>query len=101
MQSVKTVQIENVNYTDLLQSFQTIVSEKVSEALSRQPTVKQLPEFLSRQDVADLFGVTLPTVHAWANAGILKPYKIGAKTRFKRNEVLDSPKAMKLDLNRD
>lgn len=100
MSVFKSVQVEQISYKDLLQSFENIVTEKVNEALKNQPTNRPTPEFLSREDVAKLFGVTLPTVHAWANAGILIPYKIGAKTRFKRSEVLASPKAMKLDLNK-
>jgi len=98
MSTVKSVQVEQISYKDLLQSFETIVTEKVNEALKKQPTQQPTPEFLSREDVARLFGVTLPTVHAWANAGILTPYKIGAKTRFKRCEVLASPKALKANL---
>ncbi|MGZ4095762.1 MAG: helix-turn-helix domain-containing protein [Bacteroidia bacterium] len=31
--------------------------------------------------------MTLPTVHRWVHAGILKPYKIGNKTRFLLSEV--------------
>lgn len=99
MSTTKTIQVEQISYKDLLQSFESIVSEKVSEALKNQPVNPPAPEFLSREDVAKIFGVTLSTVHAWMNAGILTPYKIGAKTRFKRTEVLESPKAMKLDLN--
>jgi hypothetical protein len=43
--------------------------------------------YITRQDVADMFRVTLPTIHALMNARILKPYKVGHKTRFLLSEV--------------
>lgn len=98
MTGLKTLQIEGMSAKDLMQSFDKIISERVSEALKNQPINNAPPEFMSRKEVADLFAVTLPTVHNWINAGILIPYKIGAKTRFKRSEVLESPKAAKVAL---
>ena len=99
MQSVKSLQIEQVSATDFLNSFDKIVQERVNEALKNQKANAAPPEFMTRHEVAELFAVSLPTVHNWIHAGILKPYKIGAKTRFKRSEVLASPKAAKADLN--
>lgn len=90
-EGIKCVQIEQINYEDLLQSIETIVEEKVKEALATSPTTTAPTEFLTRADVAKLFGVTLPTVHAWANKGVITLYKIGGKTRFKRSEVLEVP----------
>ncbi len=46
--------------------------------------------FITRQDVADMYKISLVSVHAWMNAGILKPYKIGNKTRFLLSEVKEA-----------
>ena len=67
------------------------VAKEVSKILDAKLTKLQPPPnedpFITRQDVANMFHITLPTVHSWVNAGILKPYKIGNKTRFLLSEV--------------
>lgn len=44
-------------------------------------------EVLTRNDVKTLFGISLTTVHAWVEKGILKPFKMGNKTYFLKSEV--------------
>lgn len=43
---------------------------------------------MTRKEVADLFSVSLVTLHDWVNSGIIKPYKVGNRTFFKRSELL-------------
>ena len=43
---------------------------------------------MSINEVADLFQVSLPTVHSYVKKQILIKYKMGANTYFKREEVL-------------
>jgi excisionase family DNA binding protein len=43
--------------------------------------------FITRQEVADMFNVTLSTVGSWINCGILKPYKVRKNIRFLLSEV--------------
>ncbi len=45
-------------------------------------------KFLSRQDTADYFGVTLPTIHDWMKKGIITPYKMGNRTYFMKSELV-------------
>ena len=45
-------------------------------------------EYLSRQDTADFFKVSLPTIHDWTKKGILKPYKMGNRTYYKKTELI-------------
>lgn len=85
MQS-KLLQVENVNSQTLLQAVGDLLDLKISP-LKGSATPKETDPFITRQDVADLFKISLPTVHAWMNAGILTPYKIGNKTRFLLSEV--------------
>lgn len=86
MQSVSIVQIQDVTYEKLLKDLYALNSQ--SHEL-HQPK-KDDEELLTRADVCELFGVSLPTVHSWDNAGILKKYKIGTRTYFKRSEVMKS-----------
>lgn len=93
MQSTsKILQIEGITQNALLNAVEEILHKEFDNLQKQQPAPV---EFLTRQQVADMFGITLPTVHAWINAGILTAYKIGNKTRFKKLEVLAACKPLK------
>ena len=47
-------------------------------------------EWLTTNEVSKLLDISLTTVHAWSNQAILHKYKIGNKTRFKKEEVLSA-----------
>lgn len=42
---------------------------------------KRKPRYLSRKEVAELLGVTLPSVHRYVNEGILKPCYLNDKRK--------------------
>lgn len=46
-------------------------------------------ELLTRQQAAQLLGITLPTLREYTRKGHLSGYRIGTRVRYKRNEVLD------------
>lgn len=48
---------------------------------------KQPNDYLTRQEVAELFKVDLSTVHNWCKSGKLKPYGIGARVYFLRADI--------------
>ena len=52
-------------------------------------STKDDEELLTLKDVAGMFSVSLVTVHSWCNSEVLKPYKMGRKTFFKKSEVLE------------
>lgn len=45
--------------------------------------------WLTRNQLKDMLSVSLTTIHNWCNEGVLKPYKIGCQTRFKKKEVIE------------
>ncbi|MCF8409074.1 MAG: helix-turn-helix domain-containing protein [Crocinitomicaceae bacterium] len=47
-------------------------------------------EFLTRKETAELFKVSLVTIHDWSNNGILKPYKLGNRTYYKYSELKEA-----------
>lgn len=47
-------------------------------------------KYLTRQEVAELFGVTLATIHTWINKGIIQSEKIGGRTLFEAKLVEDA-----------
>lgn len=88
MQDKKFLLIEAISVKDLAAEMAKEVTKiyNNTKRLELEATIKD-DLFITRLDVAEMFHITLPTVHAWANAGILKPYKIGNKTRFLKSEV--------------
>lgn len=93
MEATKQVlRIEEITATDLLQSVRELFT---TAAASINPPKDTTPEFITRKEVADMFGISLPTVHAWIHAGILTAYKIGNKTRFRKSEVMAACKPLK------
>ena len=50
--------------------------------------IDALKEVMTRKETAELFSVSMVTIHDWVNSGIIKPYKVGNRTYFKRSELL-------------
>lgn len=44
-------------------------------------------EYLTRSEVAEMLKCDLSTIHNWTKKGKLKPYGIGNRVYYKRNEV--------------
>lgn len=86
MTNKEYLQIERIGsgelISKLLVEFRKILKEELQDIKPKGDDT-----FISRQEVADMFHVSLVTVHSWMNVGILKPYKIGGKTRFILSEV--------------
>ena len=61
--------------------------EKLLVEFSKQFTPKEPQVWLSRKDVSELLGVSLVTVHNWSKIGVLYPFKIGTRVRFKRYDI--------------
>lgn len=87
----QALQIQGVDMAALMAGFDQLLTDRLNglTAAMKQPDPDR---YLTRDEVADFFKITLPTLHSWINAGILKAYKIGNKTRFLYSEVKDTPK---------
>ncbi len=48
----------------------------------KDPTV-----WLSRKEVCELLGISLVTIHDWSKKGILHPFKMGNRVRFRRSDI--------------
>lgn len=86
----KTVlQIESIEATDLITRLDRM--ESAIAALSETPTTpapaESTPGYITRREVANLFKITLVTVHDWTRKGLLTAYKIGNRVYYKRTEV--------------
>jgi excisionase family DNA binding protein len=64
---------------------------KVLSSMSQDSDINSMPDLLTRNEVADILGVSLPTLHSYVSKGYLKAHKIGKKTvRFHKRDVLAS-----------
>lgn len=73
-------------------ALQTLIIDSVNACLKyhlqrEEGPGESLPEVMTRQQVADYFGVTLRTVDTLCKQGILKKHFLGGLPRFKRDEV--------------
>jgi len=81
------VQIENIEAGELLTRLDKL--EGAIYALSTQPqnAAKKASEYITRREVAQLFKISLVTVHDWTTKGLLIAYKIGNRIFYKQSEV--------------
>lgn len=70
---------------------QTLIIDSVNTCLkfhlSKLEGKDELPELLTRQQVAEYLSISLTTVDTLARDGILKKHYIAGNPRFKREEV--------------
>ncbi len=61
--------------------------EQLFKEFSKNFEPKEPAVWLSRKDVSELLGISLVTIHNWGKNGILKPYKIGNRVRFRLSDI--------------
>lgn len=87
-----TVQLIQVTPSELADLISENVKAQLKELL-QQPSgqlVQEGKEFLTRKETAELFNISLVTLHSWSNNGTLKPYRMGNRTYFKRSELMET-----------
>ncbi|MDI5886538.1 helix-turn-helix domain-containing protein [Flavobacterium yafengii] len=57
-------------------------------------TPKQPNEYLTRQEVAQMFNVDLSTIHNWCKSKKLNPLRLGSRVYFLRSEIEASLKPL-------
>ncbi len=76
-----------VNSNDLLNFAETLVKQTADEVETRLKEQNKPDELLTRQQVAEMLGVTLTTLWHYNRKGILPTIKIGNKVRYRRSDV--------------
>ena len=86
---MKTVQFIQVTPEQLQDAIIEGVNSKLEDLKKNfQPKVPN--EYLTRNEVADLFKIDLSSVHNWTKRGILLSYQIGGRVYYKRDEIEDA-----------
>jgi hypothetical protein len=91
-EKMNRIQLIEVTPTDLVNLINEGTKTHIQELLKHwQPNEPQnQKEFLTRKETAQLFNVSLVTIHEWQNNGILKVYKMGNRSFFKYSELLET-----------
>lgn len=87
---MQTIQFIGTSPTELASLIADGISKHLENLNRFNPSSeKDSPkEVMTRKETAELFSVSMVTIHDWVNSGIIKPYKVGNRTYFKRSELL-------------
>lgn len=89
---METTQILSVTPQELVNLISESVKthlQELSNTLNGKSTNDE-PEFLTRKETSEFFKVSLATIHEWSNCSIIKSYKMGNRTYYKRAELLET-----------
>ena len=73
-----------------LNELKTVIGETVKNEFAKQAAttpVKEVTEFLTRKQTAELLSISLPTLSEWTKKGLVTGYRISCRVRYKRSEV--------------
>jgi hypothetical protein len=87
---MEAIQFIQTTPTELANLIANAVRQEL-KTLNRQVEQPSIPvkELMTRKETAELFDVSLVTIHEWCKSGILKPYKVGNRSYFKRVELME------------
>ena len=92
MHVIKQKSMQNIQFIQVSpQELANLIQESVKQSLPDFPIQKDSnqKEILTRLETAQLFSISLVCLHDWMKKQIVKPYKVGNKTYFKRSEVME------------
>jgi excisionase family DNA binding protein len=75
-----------IDVDDLLKKIGQIIDGKLSQ-VSIQNLNENQTKFLSRQEVAKLLKISLPSLNTYSKLGWLQSYKMGNRVLYKQDEV--------------
>jgi hypothetical protein len=87
MRHKKTIKIDPDEFSDLIKDKVRLEIENVL-ANHFSDTINQR-EFMTRKETSEFLSITLPCLHDWVRKGILKRYKCGNRSYFRRPEIID------------
>ena len=78
--------LQNVSFSELKELISKTIQEQIGKIQEPPPKT----ELITRKEAAEMLGVSLPTLHCWTKDGRIPAYRIGNRVRYKREEVLNS-----------
>jgi len=70
----------------------SVISETIKTELAHLKPIEQTKNelLITRQEAANILGISLPTLGTYTNEGKIQSYRIGTRIRYKKDEVLNS-----------
>lgn len=87
---VNSTLIQNVTPEEFSEFLRPIIREE----LSRLNPQESITRYLSRQEVADLLKISLPTLNEYTRTGIIKGSRIGTRVLYADADVKEAVKAI-------
>ena len=88
-----TVQFIQTSPEELQQQINDGVRNQLENFL-KEFKPKQVNDYLTRQQVAQMFNVDISTIHNWCKSKRLKPLGIGSRVYFLRSDIEQSLKPL-------
>lgn len=90
MEAIQLIQITPEQLqTEILKGVKAQIDDLKNHFQPKQPK-----EYLTRQEVAQMFNVDISTIHNWCKSKRLNPLGIGARVYFLRSEIETSLKPL-------
>jgi len=82
----EVTQVEHTTKDELVQKILNGVEDKLNQFEKKfQP--KDPSTWLTKKEVSTILSISTVTIDDWGKKGILNPYRIGNRIRFKRKQV--------------
>lgn len=88
------LQVQQIDFVTLLNEIDGLIENRLKPFTPTGHAPSDAEEYLTREETAKLLKCSLPTLWDWTRKDILRAYRIGNGVRYKRNEVMSSPKAI-------
>lgn len=80
------IQVNGIDLNNLLERVEKLENSTTNPAIPVEIT----EILLSRNEVAEILKISLPTLHDWTKKGLIKSYRIGNRIRFKKEDVFNA-----------
>ncbi len=88
---MQSLQIQSISLEELIETLREIIKEELS-TISRDSSEDNT--FLTRQEAADLLGVSLTTIDTYRKERVLRFYKPHGRVRFVKSEFIEDIKKL-------
>lgn len=91
---MQAVTITQITYSELEYLMEKTLKKLIKEFEQSNTTILDDNLWMTRKEVSDMFGISLPTINKWTKEKKINGYKLAgsSRVRYKRSEILDSLK---------
>jgi excisionase family DNA binding protein len=94
MRNTVMLQVQQTDAESLLHQIDRLIESRLKSFTPTPSAPNDADIFLTRDETALILKCSTVSVWDWTRKGVLQAYRIGNGVRYKRNEVMASPKAI-------